>query len=472
MRFVSLAGVFAAAFAVASLFAHPAPTTVQAEGEVLYVALGDSITQGIPVPQQPGLTGYAWVYKDYLATDLGAPVTFINYGASGSPSLGLLLALNTDAQVQADVAAADVITFTTGTNDIWKARDDYVGGTCDLACMWQREEEFEANWDAILLRLKELNPAPETTFRTVDIYNPYIDPDQLSGALAVWQPVLEEANRHMCETAVAAGMPLVRAYDAFNGLSGTEDPETKGYLYLKHPRLNASTIVADEMRAFDQEAQPWDTDGDCLLNSRDNCPIDANAQQDNNDRNYIDLPPTRPFDDKTLINSDTVGDICDPDDDNDGIPDATETAGPPCASASSATSPLVLDTDGDRYADGAECAIGKNPADASSKPTQAECVTAVGAASTMTDTDGDGVRDYVEFCRFNSSHTSPNTDGDSCRDGKEIASLDLNATVNANDLALTASEFGSGHPNMDVDKNGAVNAADLGLVAVNFGNCP
>jgi hypothetical protein len=98
------------------------------------------------------------------------------------------------------------------------------------------------------------------------------------------------------------------------------------------------------------------------------------------------------------------------------------------------------------------------------------------------DADGDGLRDALEMCFYNSSITLANSDGDSCGDAREAMSMDTNTVVNAADLGLTASAFGTyGTPpasgnewrmNMDVDKNGVVNAADLGLVASKFGACP
>lgn len=75
-----------------------------------------------------------------------------------------------------------------------------------------------------------------------------------------------------------------------------------------------------------------DTDRDCFVDydrdgvsdSQDNCPEDANPSQENND-------------------NDTMGDVCDEDDDNDGLTDEFE--------LTINTNPLMIDTDGDSVND-------------------------------------------------------------------------------------------------------------------------
>jgi hypothetical protein len=203
----------------------------------------------------------------------------------------------------------------------------------------------------------------------------------------------------------------------------------------------------------------------------DNCLSIWNPEQLNADGNFVDLTPPRPNDDLTWINSDALGDECDPDDDNDLMADVLEPAG---CNGSGPLNPTERDTDLDRYLDPVECALGTNPADASSKP----------ASSTVcgpsVDLDDDGVRDHVEYCFYGSDPTA-NGDGDLCSDGKEVATVDTNSVVNSTDLGIVASAFGAytappapgtaWRMNMDVDKNGTVNSADLGLVAAQFGSC-
>jgi hypothetical protein len=228
------------------------------------------------------------------------------------------------------------------------------------------------------------------------------------------------------------------------------------------------------------------TDEDCdgVLNASDNCAFVANAPQTNTDSKVILPHPGFAFDDSTAINSDASGDACDSDDDNDGLPDTTETALGPghashasCVTASADTDPLKSDTDGDLALDNVECSIGTDPASAASKPTIPQCVAASGAASTATDTDGDGVKDYVEFCYYDSNKSNANTDGDGCGDGREVASINADTVVTSGDLGAIASRFGpmtSGIYVADFDgnKDGSITSGDLGFVASKFGACP
>jgi N-acetylneuraminic acid mutarotase len=231
-----------------------------------------------------------------------------------------------------------------------------------------------------------------------------------------------------------------------------------------------------------------DADGDGVPDASDNCATIANPSQANADSN-VTLLPGAVSDDATWPASDAFGDACDSDDDNDGLVDATETSGPPCPGATAPTSSTLRDSDGDRRLDGAECALGSDPADVSSVPASIipPDVDADGLpdpldpADADVDADDDGVRDGIEFRFYGSDVQAQNRDGDRCHDGREVAGVDGNDTVNSTDLARIATVFGSytapvpaGQEHRvayDMDKNGTINAADLGLAAAQFGNC-
>jgi hypothetical protein len=210
-----------------------------------------------------------------------------------------------------------------------------------------------------------------------------------------------------------------------------------------------------------------DPDADGWLNAEDNCPSAANSGQENSDGNFIDLDP-HSVDDLTWINSDGLGDVCDTDDDNDGVLDAAEATG--CPSASAPTDPADHDTDDDRAMDGAECAFGTDPSSPTSKPALTVC----GGTS---DADGDGLPERVEVCFYNSSPTNANTDGDACGDGREVASLNTDLTVSSIDQGILAAELLRTPPppkltNMDFNKDGVISSIDQGYQASRFGSCP
>ncbi|MEN0047155.1 MAG: LamG-like jellyroll fold domain-containing protein [Bacteroidota bacterium] len=118
-----------------------------------------------------------------------------------------------------------------------------------------------------------------------------------------------------------------------------------------------------------------DTDGDGICDEDDNCPTSANTDQANFD-------------------GDSLGDICDPDDDNDGVPDAID-AFPKDPSESS-------DSDGDGIGNNSDnCPSTPNPSQADSDGDgigdACDNPDNTNAATTL---DFDGVDDHVNLGRF------------------------------------------------------------------------
>ena len=240
-----------------------------------------------------------------------------------------------------------------------------------------------------------------------------------------------------------------------------------------------------------------DAECDMVLDAVDNCPEAPNSAQQNADANFIDLHVYgKLFDDTTVTNSDAVGDACDPDADNDGLPDLTEqyigvgqASHALCPTASANTNPLLLDTDGDLYTDGAECAMGTDPANAASHPpafyatgdTDHDALpdsleASLGTDPMKADTDGDKLNDGVEFLYYGSDPLAANTDGDVCPDGKEAASVNADTKVNSTDQLIVAQSFGpkSGPkyvPDFDVNKDAVINSTDQLIQAKVYGPC-
>jgi len=93
-----------------------------------------------------------------------------------------------------------------------------------------------------------------------------------------------------------------------------------------------------------------DADADGVRSYEDNCPGDANADQ-------LDF------------DADAQGDVCDADDDADGLPDTVETGtGVYVSPSDTGTASLNADSDGDGFLDGEEVLAGSDPNDALSTP--------------------------------------------------------------------------------------------------------
>jgi len=270
-----------------------------------------------------------------------------------------------------------------------------------------------------------------------------------------------------------------------------------------------------------------DTDGDgykdapvpTYLNTNvayDNCPSVANPDQANNDGKRRDngditgLWASNP-------NQDKMGDACDPDDDNDGLPDAYEvtTAG---------SNPKALDSDGDTINDGAEVVYRTDPNYRYSWPTWTGAVQQVyyrGCQINLPanalyggdwaaeydgvdddvemDVDGDGIlcggtpgdadsdngtgtgtagpvgySDKVEAWRYGLGIANYDSDGDGCPDWIEITDLDGNRKSDIGDVFIVAAKAFPPTPvtdaatrACDLDANLVVSVNDVFQAALN-----
>lgn len=158
-----------------------------------------------------------------------------------------------------------------------------------------------------------------------------------------------------------------------------------------------------------------DQDGDGVLDGNDNCPTIPNANQANNDAHQ---PPPSIWCDSYPTGcdapADTDGDVCDPDDDNDGVPDLSDNCPFTINGAAQAAVPGVGDqTDSDNNGVGDAC---------------------------QADDDSDGILDGVDNCP-----TVPNVDqadndldglGDACDlddDNDNVNDVDDNCPFTPNE---------------------------------------
>jgi hypothetical protein len=170
-----------------------------------------------------------------------------------------------------------------------------------------------------------------------------------------------------------------------------------------------------------------DSDADGVNDNTDNCPVDANNDQLDTD-------------------NDSQGNVCDSDDDGDGLSDVDEATAQTDpldtdsdddgiddgSEVNAGTDPLNSDSDGDGSSDGAEASAGTDPliADSDGDGLNDGAEASAGTDPLATDSDGDGVNDGSEV----SAGTNPlstDSDGDGVNDGSDAFPLDDTETVDS-----------------------------------------
>jgi lysophospholipase L1-like esterase len=181
-----------------------------------YVALGDSLAAGTGASYE----GYVNRFAAYLEADTGAQVNVTNLGRNGQTSSELLHALRNDPSWRRAVGEAYVLTVNIGLNDLGRAAATYENGTCGGAdnqdCLREVVSTVEGNWNAIFAELLSLRSTNDTIIRTAGLgYTPYLDPEGAAyggssgelNALQIFEPYLDEVNRHLATMASDNGIP-------------------------------------------------------------------------------------------------------------------------------------------------------------------------------------------------------------------------------------------------------------------------
>jgi len=221
-------------------------------------------------------------------------------------------------------------------------------------------------------------------------------------------------------------------------------------------------------------ACPGDADCDGVLDSVDNCPSVSNPDQTNSDGGSRPNGPKISGEWASNPAQDKLGDACDPDNDNDALPDSSE---------NELICPYSLnaDSDGDMVVDGYEVNNGTFVCDPGSRPT----------CTDTSDSDGDGLINCIEHSGYNTcastNDTTPgwstcavpiDSDNDGCADVLEVMDINGDRVNSVGDLTALARRsapvpWPGFEPDpisdkiYDVNKDGLITIGDLSLMARN-----
>ncbi len=190
-----------------------------AEGEPVYLAIGDSLASAVGVddPRE----GYVSQLHALLESSRGTPLGLINHGVAGETSLSLLRGGQLDRALSEE-RRVDFVTIDIGANDLLAHLVDDVcsGATGDLRCSERIDAALMAYEENLEEIIAELTSAfPDATFVFLTAYNPF------SFGLAdvvAFEALSDEKLTALNELATAvAGRHGVAVADGFTPMRGT-----------------------------------------------------------------------------------------------------------------------------------------------------------------------------------------------------------------------------------------------------------
>ena len=239
--------------------------TLFGQGGPEYTALGDSLATGYLAQ-----SGYVARFSADLQTDFGAQVTLYNLGQNGYSSGNLLNALQTKAAFQADISAANVVTWDIGLNDFRNARQQYKNKKCrgkdNQDCLRAMLSSFTTNWNGIATEILTRRSTADTVIRAMDIYDPWTAADARANStpdtyetgsargndFQVLEYYLDAMNSTIALSAMNDGFLVAPVHTLYNGSTGAEDPVAKGYIGSDgiHPTDLGHQAIADAFRSL------------------------------------------------------------------------------------------------------------------------------------------------------------------------------------------------------------------------------
>lgn len=190
--------------------APPAPAPFQASkkpGKRLVLILGDSLSHGTGDP-----TGRGYAADVVAALERRGPVDSVNLAVAGAESSDLRKLVES-ANVQSLAAAADLILFSVGGNDLSHSLSAVSAPAQALSSVGDSRSRFADNLRSILRDLREANPS--VPIRLLGLYQPFGGEGRES---RVGESVVLSWNSVLAETALGyANVAAVPVFDLFQG---------------------------------------------------------------------------------------------------------------------------------------------------------------------------------------------------------------------------------------------------------------
>ena len=146
-----------------------ATQAVAVKNNIRFVAIGDSLTEGVGDETASG--GYVPLVASTLEEAFSInSIEIENYGVAGDRSTQILKRINEQQEIQDDIASAEIISVTVGGNDLMKVIQNNILGL-SVEKFEKPGEKYQANLTKLLTTIRQLNST--APIYVLGIHNPY-----------------------------------------------------------------------------------------------------------------------------------------------------------------------------------------------------------------------------------------------------------------------------------------------------------
>ncbi|MGQ7323197.1 SGNH/GDSL hydrolase family protein [Streptococcus suis] len=236
--------------------------TVSEKISFRYVALGDSLTEG--VGDTTGQGGFVPLLAQSLTNDYGYEVDYKNFGVSGNTSNQILKRMKEDGELISYLKTADLLTLTVGGNDLRKAIIKNIANL-KVSTFDKPAKDYGKRLDTIIMTARKNNP--NLPIYVVGIYNPlYLNFPELTEMQTIvdnWNTMTEqitEKSQHVYF--VPINDLLYKGLEGEAGISQNGSQVTNNLLYEEdsfHPNNTGYEIMKKAiLERMNETTESWE----------------------------------------------------------------------------------------------------------------------------------------------------------------------------------------------------------------------
>ncbi|HEL2195760.1 TPA: SGNH/GDSL hydrolase family protein [Streptococcus suis] len=236
--------------------------TVSEKISFRYVALGDSLTEG--VGDTTGQGGFVPLLAQSLTNDYGYEVDYKNFGVSGNTSNQILKRMKEDGELISYLKTADLLTLTVGGNDLRKAIIKNIANL-KVSTFDKPAKDYGKRLDTIIKTARKNNP--NLPIYVVGIYNPlYLNFPELTEMQTIvdnWNKMTEQiTEKYQQVYFVPINDLLYKGLEGEAGISQNGSQVTNNLLYEEdsfHPNNTGYEIMKKAiLERMNETTESWE----------------------------------------------------------------------------------------------------------------------------------------------------------------------------------------------------------------------